>query len=242
MGTTRRAALLGCVVAPQKATDDLMRSTSGVSAGAAARVAARAKLARRAVSQQCDRPSAAMRNYLRVAQHRSRAVLSHQDLDAVMSAYSVWVRSVGAGDVAQKLRRAQQGCRTLKRQVHLSYRVWWRWNEVGRVWWIQLTYRNGLARSLDGSLYGRVRVTDLMGERFWWRGRYRRSGLLTWGGSSADFAVIRPGTSQQLVAPGADPYVATGPLGDFEVENVEVTVGVPGLRSWWCSLPVPEKS
>lgn len=226
----------------QKATDDLMRSLDDASVVAARRVAARAHLSRRWVLEHCDRLSTEMRQYLRVASRRSDDALSYRDLRAVMNAYTAWAEAVGEGKVAHDLRRSQQGCRELKRKVDASYRVWWRWTQTGRTWWIELRFRSRLTRTLHTSLDGRVRVTHLVGERVWSPRGYRRAGVMTWGGSSADLAVIRPGESRQLVAPGADPYVSVASDGVFSVERVEVTVGIPGLRSWWCSLPVPEGS
>jgi hypothetical protein len=226
----------------QQAIDALMGSTTRVSAGAAHRVGARAERVRDAVMEQCLQPSAAMAAYVRISRQHSAGVLSHRELDAVLSAYGSWARSVGAGQVVEHLRGSLRACRALQRGVHISHRVWWSWTDTGRLWWIELAFRNDLPRGLFATLSGRVRVSDLTGQRIWWPpAGPRRAGVMTWGGSSGDYATIRPGISRHLVGLGAGPYVATGPDGSFEVERVEVSVDVPG-RWWWCTLPVPERS
>lgn len=225
----------------QRAIDDLMSSPSGVSAGAADRFRTQAERVRDAVRERCQHPSAAMATYLRVTRQRSTGMLSHRDLDAVLAAYGAWGQSVGVGDVAERLRTTLHSCRALQRKVHISHRVWWRWSDGARVWWIELAFRNDLPRGLFATLSGGVRVSDLK-ERAWFpAGRPRRHGVLRWGGSSADYATIRPGISRHLVALGDGAYTATGPNGLFDVEQVEVSVDVP-RRQWWCSLPVPERS
>lgn len=159
-----------------------------------------------------------------------------------MDAYARWAATVGEPDVALNLRRSQDGCRALQRQVKVTYRVWWSWHGTGRTWWIELTYRNRLARTLTATLFGDVRVTGLVGQKVWTPHGERRSGVLQWGASSADYGPIRPGESGQLVLLGDDPYVSTTADGTFRVEDVGVSTNIPGIRAAWCSLPVPESS
>ena len=216
----------------QRSIDEVMRSTSGVSAEAAARVKARAERVERTILERCDRPTSAMRTYVRVVRQRTMDELGSAGLDAVMSAYSAWAQSVGVEDVASELSNSLERCRMLKGRVHASYRTWWRWSETGRDWWIELTFHNGLPRALLGTLSGRARVAY---------GGNEPAEIRHWGASSVDYAPIRRGTSRFLVWAGANgPYVATGPSGTLRVEDVEVSTTPPGARSWWCSLPVPE--
>jgi hypothetical protein len=219
----------------QKATDDLMRSPTGTSLAAARRISFRADRARHRILESCEVPSPQMRRYLEVVGVRTSDALSYRDLRAVMSAYSRWAHAVGEGRRALALRRSQEGCRAVKRRVEANYRVWWAWAETGRTWWIELSYRSRLTRTLTATLSGRVRVSGLVGEP-------RRTGVLEWGASSYDYGEIRPGESGQLVALGNDPYVTTATNGTFTVKAVEVSTDIPGVRSWWCSLPVREES
>lgn len=230
---SERRAVRGVEFPLQQTIDDVMRSTSGASSDAAARVRARAEWAERTVLEQCDRPTAAMRSFARVADRRGRAGLGPEDLDAVMSAYSTWARSVGLGDTARALSLSLDQCRAVQDRVVASYRTWWRWSATGRVWWLELTFRNTLARGLFATLSGRARVTS--------PGPGPRA--LEWGASSGDYATVPPGTSRHLVRLGSNgPYVATGPSDGLRVEDVVVSTDLPDRGSWWCSLPVPERS
>ena len=231
---SRERGIVGRIEFPmQKATDNLMSSPTGTSLAAARQISFRADLSRKQILERCERPSRLMRQYLQVVRLRTRDALSYRDLSAVMDAYTRWAGAVGERRTALALRRTQEGCRALKRQVEANYRVWWAWTETGRTWWIELTYRSRLTRSLTATLSGRVRATGLGG---------RSSGVLSWGASSTDYGQIRPGESGQLVALGNGPYVSTAANGTFKVEEVEVSTDIPGARGWWCSLPVREES
>ena len=228
----QRRAVQGMAFSMQQSIDEVMRSTDGVSADAAARVKARAERVERTLLKRCDRPTTAMRTYVRVVRQRTMDKLGSAGLDAVMSAYSAWAQSVGVEDVASELSNSLERCRMLRGSVHASYRTWWRWSDTGRDWWIELTFHNGLPRAWTATLSGRARMS-YGGDG---RGEIRR-----WGASSADYATVRRGTSHYLVWLGANgPYVATGPSGTLRVEDVGVSMDLPGARSWWCSLPVPE--
>ena len=225
----------------QLAFDDLMRSTNGVSRDAAQRVAAQVDRAETVVLEDCDRPSATMRTFLRVARQRSSDAFTSNDLDAMMSAYSRWARSVGVPGVTRRLTNALEACRTLNGRVQVSYRTWWRWSGTGREWWIELTFHSGLRRAWTATLSGRVRATHLNGRSTSSTGKDSGASVVQWGASSYDYATVSPGTSHYLVVLDAnDPYVATGPTGTFRVEDVQVSTE-SGMGSWWCSLPVPER-
>lgn len=90
-----RRAVQGIASSMQHSIDAVMRSISGVSVDAAARVKVRAERAERTILERCDRPSTAMRRYLRVVRQRTTEELGSDDLDAVMSTYSAWAQSVG---------------------------------------------------------------------------------------------------------------------------------------------------
>jgi len=242
---SRERGIVGRIEYPmQKATDNLMSSPTGTSLAAARQISFRADQARKQILERCERPSPLMRQYLQVVRLRTSDALSYRDLSAVMDAYTRWAGAVGERRKALALRRTQEGCRALKRQVEANYRVWWAWTETGRTWWIELTYRSRLTRSLTATLSGRVHATGLVGrDRIWnWNGGRRSSGVLRWGGSSFDYGQIRPGESGQLVIHVNDPYVSTAANGTFKVEEVEVSTDIPGARRWWCSLPVREES
>lgn len=227
----------------QQAIDDVMRSTSGASGDAADRVRARAAWAESTVLETCDRPTQPVRDFARVARQRTQADLGSDGLDAVMRSYATWARSVGFGDVTRALSVSLERCRAVQRRVDASYRTWWRWSERGRVWWLELTFRNDLTRGLFTSLSGRMRVTRPGPQPSGAPGGAGRGRTLEWGASSGDNATVPPGTSRHLVRVESNtPYVTTGPTAALRVEDVVVTADLPGRGSWWCSLPVPERS
>jgi hypothetical protein len=233
--------VVGSAYPMQKAIDDVMSSASRASSVGARRVAARAEIARSEVLERCDRVPPAMRPYLAAAHGVGRS-LTQEELKAVMAPYASWAKATGQAPTARKLLRAERGCRIILRHVTASYRVWWRWTDSERVWWIELSFDSDLDRTLAASLDGEVRATGLTRSKVWTPQGYSTAGVLTWGGSSADDAVVRPGLTRKLVAPSAGPYVITARDGSFEVQRVAISVGVPGTQSWWCSLPVPERS
>lgn len=224
----------------QQAVDALMQSTAGRSRPAADRIRARAEKTQAELAARCDAISPLARQYLRTAREASSTALTYRDLESVVADYTRWARAVGKAKAADQLQAAMRGCRDLKRHLRSTYRVWWRWNDTGRVWWIVQTFHSDLDRPIEGGLSGSVRVSALTSERLWYPGG-KRSGVARWGGSSADFVTIRPGTTRKLIAPMSGPYVAVGPGGEFDIRSVEVEVGVPGVQWWWCSLPVPER-
>lgn len=194
---------------------------------------------------QCDRPSAGLLRYLDAARSQADDGLSNPDMRGLMDAYTAWAETAGEGTLARDLSRSQDWCRQVKKQVKASYRVWWRWADARREWWIELRVRNGLKQTLDSSLYGRVLVTGMPGADRPGSYPLRRGSavLLPWGGSSFDSAVFHPEESQRiLVSLGHGPYVTTTADGTFRVTAVEIMVyKVRGWRAW-CDLPVPERS
>jgi hypothetical protein len=229
--------------ATQRVVDEVMRATTGMSEAAADLLRKHVGRAAQTVLGQCARPSAAMADYLRVVRQRSRSALGPDDLDAVMTAYSAWAGSVGAGKVTQALTDALEDCRLIQTKLDASYRTWWRRSETGRVWWLELRFHNGFSRGLFATLSGRARVTQMSGRSGRSADGVPRAQTLQWGAGSGDYAPIPPGSSRHLVRLwGNGPYVTTGPSGTFRVENVEVSTDLLRARSWWCSLQVPECS
>ncbi len=133
---------------------------------------------------------------------------------------------------------AHHGCQALKRQLHASYRVWWRWEGPERVWWAKLTVTNRTAQSMDASLHGTFRATGVS------RGRWSRRPVATirWGGSSDDSLWIRPNRTTRARVPGPGRFgeVHTSATGSLEVTDIGVAVYMPDVDAWWCSLPVPQ--
>jgi hypothetical protein len=80
-----------------------------------------------------------------------------------MSAYSGWAESVGAGNVTRKLTTALKECRRINLHVQASYRVWWRWSDTGREWWIELTFRTLLRRPWSATMSGRAQRRTAVG-------------------------------------------------------------------------------
>ena len=232
-----QVAFARTVLPMRVATGQLMSAPTSTSVVAARRLAARAGLARQAVLERCDRPSTPMRAYLRVVGRRTGDGLTHRDLDVVMSAYARWAAAVGERRTARELLEEQEGCRDLKRHVRATYRVWWEWAGTRRAWWLAYHYESRLRRTLTASLSGHARITG-PGAGGGQAPRERRPRVVQWGASSYDSGVIPPGTSSQLVWLTGDRHLLTAAEESLEVQAVEVTTDVPGLRHAWCELPV----
>ena len=219
-------------------TDELMSSPTGTSGLAARRLAARADVAREAVLQRCDRPSTPMRRYLHVVGRRTGDALSHRDLDVVMSAYAQWATALGDRRTARDLLQEQEGCRRLQQHVRATYQVWWEWAGPRRAWSLEYHYESRLERTLMTSTSGHARITGPRTGGSEAPSRDRRSRVVQWGASSYDSGVVPPGTSAQPAWLTGDRYLVTAADETLEVEAVEVTTDIPGVRYGWCQLPV----
>ena len=248
VSTPARAGATACLAQERRAAsgvayrlqgvDRALGSSTGSSVGAGQRVEDEAELAEQAVVKVCDRLSAAMRTFLRVTHQRSSDGLTPDDLDAVVSAFAAWGRSVGADNATRETVSAFHGCRTLRDGLTTSYQAWWRWNGTGRDWWVELTFRNELRRTLHASLRGRARITHGSGSSTP-PGSDRRSRTLQWGASSWDYATIPPGTSRHVLPLGPDydyRYVATGPSETLHV--LDAGVSVQSDAAGLCEVPV----
>ena len=122
-----------------------------------------------------------------------------------------------------------------------SYRIWWRWTETGKAWWVDLTLHNRLGKVLDGGMGGSARVTNMLEDPPGWeRGPEPgpgRNATLHWGGSSAEVLELRPGTTTLTAAPDIDTDIHTTADGTFRVS--EMTLGLtPRGEGFGCSPPV----
>lgn len=230
-----------------KAVGAVTSSETGVSAAAARWVREDAGRAAAEVEAACGNLPAPTRRYVRDLRRPTAAGLGHAQLDEVLAAWLRWGKAVDLEQPAERAIRELQACRGLMRDLSVSHRVWWRWTATGRAWWVELTWDNRTGRTVSGELFGEVRVTGLLPDRFGWSASAAsagpgRTGTEGWGGSSADGAWVRPGVSRQVLAPGADQDVHTTEDGTFTVTDNTVFLYVPGPGLNTCLLPVPEES
>jgi hypothetical protein len=163
------------------------------------------------------------------------------ELDSVLRAWLRWGRVVGAPKEPQRVVEKVRRCGTeLLPHVDVSYRIWWKWTDTGKAWWITVTFDNRTDDVLWGDLNGTAAVTLLLPDPFGWEPGPRRSGpghdaALMWGGSSADVIQVRPGVVTEYVAPDADVDVHTTADGTLRVTSFHVGLGTNHLG---CSIPV----
>lgn len=163
-------------------------------------------------------------------------------LDRVLAAWLRWGSALGTPDAARFEIRALESCRhKFFPRFDASYRIWWKWTETGKAWWVDITFDNRTGKVLDGDLGGAAEVTGMLPDPFGWERGPRpgpgRDATLHWGGSSAEILELQPGTTSVRVAPDIDQDVHTTTDGTFRV--VEMTVGLaPRGESSRCSPPV----
>jgi hypothetical protein len=183
----QRAAVGGQAYRIQRATDRVMGNVHRTSLAAGRSVAESASAARAKVAERCGTTPSGMRGYVREAQSASHAPLDVSALARVTTAFAMWAESVGRKATAERLVSARQECWLLQWSVAASYRVWWRWTDEGRAWWVELTVSNGSNHSLWMSLDGAARGKGLL------RTESRNPhAQLTWGGSADDGIGVRP--------------------------------------------------
>ena len=176
-----------------------------------------------------------MRGYLRKAHRVSHALLDVPGLARVTASFAMWAKSVGSKTAADRLVAARRDCRLLQRSVAASYRVWWRWTDEGKAWWIEVTVSNGSDHRLGVDLRGVARGTGLKPTES--RNPHPQ---LQWGGSSDDEIGVDPHSVVRTpVALGADADVNTTASGSIEVLRADALASQFGHGGWWCSLPVP---
>jgi hypothetical protein len=221
-------------------------SSTSDSVEAAARARAQAGRAAARIRARCGELPAAVRRYVRQVHGLTAAPLDDRRLDLVLGAYLQWARTAGTESDVTRLVRGLADCRAFQKEMGVSHRIWWRWTETGKAWWIELTFDNRTGRPWYGSTSGTVRVTGFLPDALDLGAVPPPSapgGIETahWGGSSADSLFPRRGVSRQLVAPGADPYVHTTANGRLEVTDVVVAF-YPNKEEAECLVPVPERS
>ena len=165
----------------------------------------------------------------------------NRQLDKVLRAWLRWGSAVGAPEAASREIRVLASCRQFLAQFDAAYRIWWKWTETGKAWWLQITFDNRTGKSVGGEMGGTAKVTKLLEDPFGWaRGPKPGPGkdaILSWGGSSADFVALKPGKTVQDVAPDADLDVHTTADGTLRVTEIDVAL-YPGRARYWCSPPV----
>lgn len=219
------------------AEDALLGSAHGTSTRAADLLKARTARVTGEVVPPCYGLPEAMERYVDAVRQHTQGPLDIEGMRAVYQAAIRWASAVGRNP--RDLRRGLRDfnlCHELGSSVHASLRIWWRWTEPGKAWWIVMTYDNRSDVTLWGSLGGTAYARHLLG------GETERPGsstLLSWGGSSADIARIRPGVSQQLIGLGEMHTSATGTL---VVREATVGVQVPRRLTHryaiGCAIPV----
>lgn len=224
--------------------DEVTSSLSGSSDRAADLVRTRVPRVAEKMRKVCGFAPSGMAELLRVAR-RTGASLDDRGVDAVVAGYLRWADSVGHGAAARAKAQVVNECREFLRDFSASYRVWWRWTDTGRAWWVELTFDNRTGRTVAGSMDGaatasRAQEWDFISERPV-RGSFADAHF-AWGGSSADYFHAPPGVSQQLVAPSTGTDVFTSSDGKLEVDEAELHGGGLDQPGWGCAIPVPEAS
>jgi hypothetical protein len=215
-----------------------MGAVDGDSYAAARQIASRARAARDVVADACGAMPSRVRSWVRTAVDASGSPLNRPGLAAVTRAFAKWAGSVGKGSTAAKLVSARRDCSQLQRSLSASYRVWWRWTDDGRAWWVDVTVVNDSHQRIGINLYGTIRATGLQS------GEARKPhALLRWGGSADDeISVDRHTVLRTAVVVGADRDIHTTADGSVRVARAEVVAYLPGRRPWWCAPPAPAGS
>jgi hypothetical protein len=237
--------------AVQRTADELWRPESALltsadqsSAEAARLLSSLAARAKAQVASRCTMLSPATSRYLDTLRTTADGALNIEGMRTVYRALIGWATHVGS-DRAPGLRQGLRDlnlCRDMGQRVAASSRVWWRWTKWGKAWWIELTYYNRSEWNLWATLAGAAYATHLLSSETDQPGS---SQLLGWGGSSADYAQIRPGTARLVLAPGADVDVHTSRDGTLEVRESHVTVHLPRRLTHRypldCRIPVSQE-
>jgi hypothetical protein len=162
-------------------------------------------------------------------------------IDRVLAAWLRWSTAAGAPQAAQFEIDRLNKCRTdVYPHVDVSYRVWWRWTDTGKEWWIELTVDNRTGKSLGGEVFGHAKATEWFDDPFGPAPPAPGPGrdtTLQWGGSSADILGLPPGTSRHTIAPDADTDVHTTATGTLTVTEMTIYLQT-GTKLGTCSVAV----
>jgi hypothetical protein len=174
----------------------------------------------------------------------ARDQFGRRELQALRLAWLRWGEAADAPKAPAAEVRNERFCRAnFYGHVDAHLRVWWAWTEIGRKWWIEVTFDNRTSRTWVGEMGGTVQVTGHLEDPFGdtppdpGPGRVAELG---WGASSADMLWLEPGSHTWTVAPDADWDVHTTADGTFRVTAFEAGVGPPGGpdgRVYSCPVP-----
>lgn len=170
-----------------------------------------------------------------VAQPLAAELFGDRQYRQTLEAWLAWGESVGATRRARQALEDQQECaQQLHPFVDATYVLTSSPTDTGRVWFLEATVDNRTSSVLDGSWSGSMRGTSVLPDPFG-LGKGPRPGdgrgaTLHWGGSSADFLEIQPGTTTLLVAPDIDTDVHTTEDGRLRVRDFTAGLAIRGTR------------
>ena len=226
-----------------KAVEEVTASPTGYSVKARSTVAKHTTKVEQRLQDSCGgRAPAAFRQFSSdIHELMAAGRFGNRQLDKVLRAWLRWGSAVGAPEAASREIRVLASCRQFFAQFDAAYRIWWKWTETGKAWWLQITFDNRTGKSVGGEMGGTAKVTKLLEDPFGWAGGPKpgpgKDAILSWGGSSADFVALKPGKTVQDVAPDADLDVHTTADGTLRVTEIDVAL-YPGRARYWCSPPV----
>lgn len=172
-----------------------------------------------------------------------RRPLGNREVDELLRAWRRWGSAVGAPRASRDETDDLESCRReFFPRFAASHRVWWKWTETGKAWWVEISFDNRTGKVLYGGMDGRAVATKLLPDPFGWAKDPKpgpgKDATLSWGGSSADFLELQPGVTELTAAPDADQDVHTTAEGTFRV--TEIAVGLtPRGEGYQCYPPVP---
>ena len=150
--------------------------------------------------------------------------------------------AVGAPESARHEIRDLESCRQeFFPRFDASYRIWWKWTDTGKAWWVDLAFDNRTGKVLDGSMGGTARVTKMLEDPFGWEHGPKpgpgKNATLSGEGPQAEVLELQPGRTTLSAAPDIDQDVHTTADGTFRV--IEMTVGLVARgQRIGCSPPV----
>ncbi|MFC6343417.1 hypothetical protein ACFP8W_15640, partial [Nocardioides hankookensis] len=226
------------------AAKDVTSSVTGDSEPARSHVRRRVEHAGATIQRACGETPASFRRFRDTVEAELAAPrFGDRQVDSVLRAWVRWGRAVDATkrplEAVDRLRR----CRTdFLPRVDVSYRIWWKWTDTGKAWWITMTIDNRTGEVLSGDMGGEAIATRVLPDPFGWEpgprpGSGRARERLQWGGSSADVLEVPPGVLRRYVAPDADVDVHTTADGSLRVTDFDVGLGT---GKGGCSFPVSE--
>ena len=168
--------------------------------------------------------------------------LGDPELDEVLAAWLRWASAAGAPEGARREVRDLASCRReFFPRFDASYRVWWKWTETGKAWWVTITFDNRTGKVLDGDMGGTAKATKLLEDPFGWEQGPRpgpgKNATLSWRGSSAEVLELQPGRTELTAAPDIDQDVHTTADGTFRVIEMSAGLMARGER-YGCSPPI----